>query len=69
VNKLRIIVATVVSSVWAGGCGMAFISRDAGLIGLATVITPVMLGVVGWLFTLEMLDRKRRIDGHERTEY
>jgi hypothetical protein len=58
--RVRIAVAVVVTGVWALGCVVAFLSRDPGLIGLASVITPVMLAVVGWLFTQEYLDRRAR---------
>jgi hypothetical protein len=57
--RVRISVAVVVTGVWALGCVLSFVSRDPGLIGLAGVITPVMLAVVGWLFTQEILDRRR----------
>jgi len=55
-NHVRIGVAIVVTVVWAMGCVVAFLVNP-DLVGLATVITPVMLAVVGWLFAQEILDR------------
>lgn len=57
-SPLRIGVALLVTVVWAIVVLYATFSRDAGLIGLATALTPIMLAPVGWLFAGEYL-RKR----------
>jgi hypothetical protein len=65
VTNIRVLVALVVTFVWASGCALAFLSRDPALVGLATVITPVMLAVVGWLFAEEFLQRRRVVSRAE----
>lgn len=59
-THLRIAVAVAITAIWA----LAFLATifiDPALSGLATTATPVMLGVVGWLFAAEVLERRNRI--------
>lgn len=57
-NRVRVGVAVVVTGVWGVGYLAAFFV-NSGLQPLATSVTPVMLGVVGWLGAQEVLERKR----------
>lgn len=62
-GRLRIVVALVVTVVWATGCVTALLfNPDAA--GIVTVITPVMLAVVGWLFAQELLVRRKNGNGN-----
>jgi hypothetical protein len=56
--RLRIAVALTVTIVWATAVVMAF-AVNPDLITLVTVVTPVMLAVVGWLYADEVLRRRR----------
>jgi hypothetical protein len=55
---LRYAVAVVVTLVWAAAVVTAF-AFNPDLITLVTVVTPVMLAVVGWLYADEVLRRRR----------
>jgi hypothetical protein len=57
VSNARIVVAVVVTAIWALVVFYATVV-DHSLLQIAQLVTPVMLAVVGWLFTNEFL-RKR----------
>jgi hypothetical protein len=56
-SNARIIVAVIVTAIWALVVFYATVI-DHSLLQIAQLVTPVMLAVVGWLFTDEFL-RKR----------
>lgn len=60
-SALRMSAAVLLILVWATVVLYATFSRDGGLIGLATAITPVMLAPAGWLFAGEYL--RQRLNG------
>lgn len=65
-SRLRMAIAVVITAVWTAAAISALANPQ--LVGLVTVITPVMLAVVSWLFTAELLARRNGIDrrGDER---
>lgn len=65
VSRLRIAVATLIAVVWAYVIYRA--ANNPELTGLATVVTPVMLAPVGWLFMGERL--RKQFDRKEPDEH
>lgn len=59
-NNLRLIVATVVTFVWAAVWIAAIISGNYGGVG---GVTPVMLGIVGYLFAREWASVRKNGNG------
>jgi hypothetical protein len=57
-QRLRIRVGTVITAVYLAAAVAAF-AIDQRLIGLVTVMTPVMVPFVTWLFCVELLTRRR----------
>lgn len=58
-DRLRVSVALVIVIVWAFVVVYAAV-RNPELTTLVTVITPVMIGVVGWLYADAVLRSKPR---------
>jgi hypothetical protein len=56
VSILRLLVASVVTLIWAAVWIAAIVNNDYNGVGS---ITPIMLGVVGYLFAREWLDLKK----------
>jgi predicted MFS family arabinose efflux permease len=67
-ERLRIVVAILVATIWAAVVIVAFaIAPDnPSMVTLATVVTPVMLSVVGGLFAGPLLNARRRSNGNGR---
>lgn len=61
-SRLRVIVGSVVTGVWAIGYVWSFIDRD---VKAPAEATPIMLGVVAYLFAREIKSVVRRGDEPE----
>lgn len=64
--RLQLVFAVAILVLWLFVCFEA--TRNSELIGLATVITPVILLPAGWLFTDGYLRARRRDRTLERGE-
>lgn len=56
--RFRIAIGSVVTFVWAAGCGLAFTIRPEA-VGLATAITPMVTIIVGFLFAGPLLEARK----------
>lgn len=65
-DRLRIAIGVLVSIIWAAVVIVAFAiaPQNPNMITLATVVTPVMLAVVGGLFATPLLNARRRRNGN-----
>lgn len=63
-DRLLVVVAVIVTLVWAAVVVVAFAARpiDPNAITLATIVTPVMLAMVGGIVTIVT----RRMNGKAR---
>jgi spore maturation protein SpmA len=65
-EKLRIAIAIIVTMIWATVVVVAFAiaPENPQMVTLATIVTPVMLSVVGGLFAAPLLNARRRGNGN-----
>lgn len=66
-DRLLVVIATVVTLVWAAVVTVAFLHRpiDPNLITLSTVVTPVMLALITGLIAVitKRMNGRRKING------
>jgi hypothetical protein len=64
VASLRIVVASAIVVVWCAACLAAVANPSRA--DLATITTPVMLAVAGWLYAGDYLERRRQREKEEK---